>query len=149
VSEDHPPPSLLLRCLGVTVYVGLLTAAGALAPFLALTPLPRRAELSAAAEWFYGFWVWVAEFEVALLVHLRWDRRSVEAARCPRCGGKIDVRFDETGGRLLLRCPGWHVWSSVPLMTSPPWWWRERIERPCWEDDAELVERGQGGRMGG
>jgi hypothetical protein len=126
----------------------MMLAAGTLAPLLGLFPLPRRRALPAWAEWFYEFVGLVAAFEVALLVHLRCDRRSVAAARCPCCRGKIDVRFDESGRSLSVTCQGGDVNSDLPVLVSPPAWWRQHVERPTWDDDPALAGPSENGMMG-
>jgi hypothetical protein len=135
MSEDIPPPSLPEHCLLLSAYAAMMLAAGLLGIFLGLVPRARQAKLSPRAERFYEFCTWVAEFKVALLVHLRCARRRVAAVRCPRCAGGISMEFDPSGRRLSLACPGYHVWSNLPILVSPPSWWRSCIKRPWWQDD--------------
>jgi hypothetical protein len=116
----------------------MMSVAGVLGVFLDLIPPARVRELSERAARFYGFWVLAVEFRVALLLHLRSDARRLRAC-CPQCGGAIAVRFDPSGREFVLACPGWHAWSSLPLLVSPPPGWQALIDRPCWEDAEEAA----------
>ncbi len=127
MSEDIPEPGPVLLALGAALYLSMMTGAGVLYEVVRHVPPARSDDLEGWPEWSYDFCVRVAEFTIALLLHLRSGPEAVRRIGCPRCGARADVLFDPPGRSFTLRGGCWHMGGNFPLLVSPPGWWRQHV----------------------
>jgi hypothetical protein len=132
MSEDIPDPSPFLLAVGAAFYLSLMVGAGVPYGIVRLVPLARKDRLDCWSGWFYDGCVYVAEFTIALLLHLRSNREAIRRIRCPRCGARPDVFFGPDGRDFDIEGGCWHLWSNFPLLVSPPGWWRRHIRHDEW-----------------
>jgi hypothetical protein len=135
VSEDIPEPSLPVRALLLSLYLALMLGAGLLHGLVVLVPRARKDDLEGWAEWFYDGCARVAEFAVALRLHLRCPAHWVRRVRCPRCHARAEVLFEPDGRRFEIRGRCAHLGGNFPLLVSPPGWWQRHVRPEDWCDE--------------